>query len=133
MGTILPYVGDIKDIPKKWSLCDGTNGTPDLTGRFLEGVTSNPKKFKDAGLPNIKGYFISKTGGGAIYCDSKYANYAADSLDSGFAVYWTYFDASIGTYNSTGVQIPQFDSPYGKADTVQPKSYTVLYIMKIKK
>ena len=36
VGTILPYVGELADIPRGWALCDGSNGTPDLTGRFLE-------------------------------------------------------------------------------------------------
>ena len=55
MGTILPYVGDLADIPKGWALCDGSNGTPDLTGQFLEGTTTKANIFVEAGLPNITG------------------------------------------------------------------------------
>lgn len=32
-GTIVMWSGDIA--PNGWSLCDGTNGTPDLRGRFI--------------------------------------------------------------------------------------------------
>ena len=55
IGTILPYVGNLANIPSGWHLCDGSNGTPNLSGRFLEGVTSGVKQWHDAGLPNITG------------------------------------------------------------------------------
>lgn len=35
VGIILPYVGDLEDIPNGWYLCDGTNGTPDMRDRFI--------------------------------------------------------------------------------------------------
>lgn len=34
-GVISMWSGAIDDIPVGWSLCDGTNGTPDLTDRFV--------------------------------------------------------------------------------------------------
>lgn len=37
VGFIQDYYGAIEDIPTGWSLCDGTNGTPDLRGRFIVG------------------------------------------------------------------------------------------------
>lgn len=43
-GSIVPegfigmYSGSINDIPDGWSLCDGTNGTPDLRNRFVTGA-----------------------------------------------------------------------------------------------
>ena len=63
VGTIIPYAGDLSKIPYGWHLCDGTNGTPDLSGRFLEGTTTAPKTFKDAGLPNITGSFAAYDNG----------------------------------------------------------------------
>ena len=35
---IIPYYGEIEDIPQGWLLCDGTNGTPDLRGKVLIGT-----------------------------------------------------------------------------------------------
>lgn len=55
IGTILVYAGDLDKLPSGWYLCDGTNGTPDLRGRFLEGVTTDAGNFIEAGLPNITG------------------------------------------------------------------------------
>src|SRR5690606_15095281 len=46
-GRILPpgtnpqlYSGSIANIPTGWQLCDGTNGTPDLRGKFIVGYNS---------------------------------------------------------------------------------------------
>lgn len=37
-GVITMWSGSINDIPDGWSLCDGTDGTPDLTDRFVVGA-----------------------------------------------------------------------------------------------
>ena len=34
-GVILLWSGSIASIPSGWTLCDGTNGTPDLRNRFV--------------------------------------------------------------------------------------------------
>lgn len=34
----IPYFGDTNNIPAGWVLCDGTNGTPDLRGKFILGA-----------------------------------------------------------------------------------------------
>jgi microcystin-dependent protein len=38
IGSIIMWGGLIDDIPQGWQLCDGTNGTPDLTDRFIVGA-----------------------------------------------------------------------------------------------
>lgn len=38
VGAILPYYGDLTDLPENWHECDGTNGTPDLRGRTVIGA-----------------------------------------------------------------------------------------------
>jgi hypothetical protein len=37
-GGIIMWSGSIGSIPSGWSLCDGTNGTPDLRDRFVVGA-----------------------------------------------------------------------------------------------
>ena len=39
-GMILMWSGSVTEIPRGWALCDGTNGTPDLRGRFVLGTSS---------------------------------------------------------------------------------------------
>ena len=37
VGIISMWAGVVEDIPAGWFICDGTNGTPDLIGRFIVG------------------------------------------------------------------------------------------------
>lgn len=43
-GIVVMWSGTVNNIPTGWALCDGTNGTPDLRGRFVLGTggTYNP-------------------------------------------------------------------------------------------
>ena len=38
-GVILPWYAKSGPMPAGWAVCDGSNGTPDLRGRFLRGVS----------------------------------------------------------------------------------------------
>lgn len=43
VGGIMMWSGAIGSIPTGWALCDGTNGTPNLSGRFIVGYdAANP-------------------------------------------------------------------------------------------
>lgn len=37
-GIITMWSGDITNVPDGWTLCDGTDGTPDLRNRFIAGA-----------------------------------------------------------------------------------------------
>ena len=45
-GMIVMWSGSLTVVPTGWALCDGQNGTPDLTGKFIIGI--NPTDGKDA-------------------------------------------------------------------------------------
>ena len=38
---IVMWSGTLETIPRGWALCDGTNGTPDLTDRFILGAEAS--------------------------------------------------------------------------------------------
>lgn len=40
-GVIVMWSGAVDAVPDSWALCDGTNGTPDLRGRFALGAGSS--------------------------------------------------------------------------------------------
>lgn len=135
VGTILAYNGELKDIPKKWALCDGNNGTPNLTGRFLQGWgsdgynTFSAGEFLSPGLPNITGSFWGHCLGfgtqiytkGSFYFGGTTINREAEGNSWNHPVPIFSFDAS----RSSPI--------YSASKTVQPRSYVIYYIIKIKK
>ena len=132
VGTILPYVGDLKDIPKKWALCDGTKGTPDLRdGRFLEG-SFTPKTKHEAGLPNIKGaFFVALQSGGTTWVDVINGSVRSRAVSTS---HWIDNNAGYVANYTFDINASRSSSIYSDSvSTVQPKSYTVFYIMKVKK
>ena len=158
VGTIIPYAGNLSKIPYGWHVCDGTNGTPDLSERFLEGTTSTPKTFKDAGLPNITGSFAAYDNGnwlgvgfgeimnwGAIRSRNQFFA-SLDNVFGGFTegnghtkdevVNWakslSKYGYEVEAENWMDVNASWSSPVYGNSDTVQPKSYTVYYIMRVK-
>lgn len=40
IGGIIMYSGEFAAIPSNWHLCDGTDGTPDLTEKFILGTNT---------------------------------------------------------------------------------------------
>jgi len=121
IGTILPYIGDLADIPKGWHLCDGSDGTPNLLdNRFLEG-SNTIGIFKNPGLPNITGSILIFHNGadGAFY-----PNYISG---------WTPSTSNMGHNMAIySLDASKSSSIYGNSTTVQPRSYTVYYIIKMK-
>lgn len=57
-GIIVAWSGDYSKIPDGWALCDGSNTTPDLRGRFILGA--NPNSFRNT---NFMVNEIGNTGG----------------------------------------------------------------------
>ncbi|MEQ8195461.1 MAG: hypothetical protein RIB59_13325, partial [Rhodospirillales bacterium] len=60
VGLIVGYEGMIASIPKGWALCDGTNGTPDLTDHMVIGVDGSTYNLNDTGGSSTQ--VISPTG-----------------------------------------------------------------------
>jgi hypothetical protein len=51
-GVIVPWWGDGSAPPEGWAICDGSDGTPDLRGRFIRGADGAgvvPHTFGDGG------------------------------------------------------------------------------------
>lgn len=52
-GMILMWAGSIGSIPSGWYLCDGTNGTPNLTDRFVIGAGSSYSVGSTGGVGSV--------------------------------------------------------------------------------
>jgi len=132
VGTILAYTGSLADIPTGWHLCDGTEGTPNLLdGRFLEG-NATIGIFREPGLPNLYGnYCTSAFDDSSNY--TKFANgvFTSEGWHIG-SVFVAQPRATIVAAGGVTFDASLYNPIYGASNTVQPKAYTVLFIMKIK-
>lgn len=66
-GVILMWHGTIANIPTGWRICDGGGGTPNLLGRFVEGVATA------ATNPGASGGATNKATAGHVHTTSNLA------------------------------------------------------------
>jgi hypothetical protein len=52
-GLVVAYNGDLNDLPVNWVLCNGNNGTPDLTDKFIMGIDEDSKLNETGGAEEI--------------------------------------------------------------------------------
>ena len=134
VGAIIPYTGDLSNVPEDWALCDGKNGTPDLNNIFLKGTNkqseigetggNNQFVIQQANLPSATFDINSPTQmvlGTYMY-----------PLSSGTIIRYCDYNTSLSLRMhdlSTYIHIPDWKSvPF----PVAPKHQTTAYIMKIK-
>ncbi|MBP9153085.1 MAG: tail fiber protein [Flavobacteriales bacterium] len=68
-GGIIMWSGTIASIPAGWSLCDGSNGTPDLTDKFILSVASSAENPGTAPVPN---FFVDVEPGATVNPDRRF-------------------------------------------------------------
>lgn len=49
VGTVIMWSGSIANIPEGWVLCNGSNGTPPLSGKFVVGYDSSDPSYNAIG------------------------------------------------------------------------------------
>ena len=115
-GVITMWSGAIAEIPAGWKLCDGTDGTPDLTDRFVAGAGGQ--------------YNVGDTGGEDEHTlteaemPSHTHDYDTETVTtSGTAEGWTGTSAA----STRSVQPAGGDEPHEN----RPPYYALAYIMKI--
>lgn len=122
-GMIMLYQGSTA--PEGWALCDGSNGTPDLRGKFVLGFNSSSD--------NVLYRTIGGSGGSET---TTVKITSADQLaphthfyNSGFGGCGCKSDSGIGNdrreSESTGKSVPITGIP------IMPPFYTLAYIMKL--
>jgi len=115
-GIIIAWNAKSGAIPTGWAVCDGTNGTPDLRGRYLLGVAT----FADVGQKPGQATHTHGVSGGTS---------SARNNSDGWG-----FDAGADRNRSPSVtgldHTHSFTAVTGEA-TNTPPSYTVLYLMKL--
>jgi len=122
-GVISMWSGSISDIPDGWTLCDGTDGAPDLTNRFVVGAgdeysvddTGGEKEVQlteDEMPEHSHGYHDSGSGNSSARNSSAITSSGGHSGDS-----WS--NSNIG------------DAGGGESHENRPPYYALAYIMKL--
>jgi hypothetical protein len=101
-GCILLWSGSIISIPSGWYLCDGTNGTPNLTDKFLVGAGSAYNVADIGGSANAVVVSHTHTANSVVTDPSHNHNSNSVGLDN-VSINW------VGTggldYNTSGTQL----------------------------
>lgn len=68
-GGIILWSGTIASIPAGWALCNGANGTPDLTDKFIISVASSAENPGTAPVPS---FFVDVEAGATVAPDRRF-------------------------------------------------------------
>lgn len=125
-GVIFAWYSQSGPFPLGWAVCDGTNSTPDLRGRFLKGVTD----MADVGVSDGN---ISHHHSVSGRVDGRTNN----SRDASDAWGWDHDDSSrrtspqaTGLDHHHGVHL-DLNSGHAAAENHEPPYVTMLFIMKL--
>jgi len=115
-GTIVIWSGTVASIPSGWTLCDGTNGTPDLRDRFIVGAG--------------KDYSVGVTGGEAMHILTTAEMPSHIHNMEGFNI-GSRWGAEHPTIMPGGTGIPTGSAGGGQAHENRPPYYALCFIMRI--
>merc|ERR1719334_24011 len=87
---------DCANIPDGWTLCDGSNGTPDLQGRFVVGGGTSTFNYGDIGGASAHSHTISTSVSGSVESTTLAHDHEIDTSVSG----------SVGNTALTTAQLP---------------------------
>ena len=140
-GTIVMWSGSLAEIPDGWALCDGTNGTPDLTDRFILSVSasedpgetggSHTKTLSVSNLPSHTHSFTTDSAGahdhslyisGSAPAHPTGAKMEANGDDYGGHIGSAGAHTHSGTTDATGS---------GSSFDIRPKYYKLAFIMRL--
>jgi microcystin-dependent protein len=130
-------------IPTGWALCDGTNGTPDLRGRFIVGYNPTDPDYAYPGNRSTGGFAPGNTGGEKQHTLTlneipSHRHNISQTSAAGAYVLYDGNAASGGEGNharTTATPYPMnFNTDFqggGQPHENRPPYYTLAYIMKL--
>ena len=122
-GMIMIWSGDSSNVPDGWVLCDGTNGTPDLSDKFVLGA-GNTHSVGDTGGSDSVSLTVDEI-------PSHNHNLSYDVITGQSGGTTTIANSSwFGSYNAVVINSTE-DTGGGQAHNNMPPYYTLCYIMKV--
>ena len=151
VGSIIPWYGQIADIPNGFAFCNGSNGTPDLRNRFIVGAGSTYSLSATGGADSVTlsashmpshyhyhGYNYSSNGGMwprlATAIQPNYPSGAiATKWNGSGGGNWNGWDSGGSTYLLSNLitSLPYDNSGGTSSHENRPPYYALYYIMKI--
>lgn len=119
-GIITIWSGSANNIPIGWALCDGQNGTPDLSGKFVMGVSeTHPEN-------SVGGAETATLSVGNLPAHSHTVNGVTVTDNGKGGSLFVGGEAEISTGETTTT-----DTGEGDTFSILPPYYALAYIMKI--
>jgi hypothetical protein len=109
VGGIIMWSGAIVNIPAKYALCDGSNGTPDLRNRFIAGAGA--------------GYAVGATGGSADAVVVSH-NHTGVTAENGQHNHSTSFDG-VGAYAYANSGAFELQAPGGNFNRLRTGEWSI--------
>lgn len=120
-GVIVMWSGTVNNIPDGWALCNGSNGTPDLRGRFVLGAGGSYSVSTKGGAEVVTLTEAQMPTHGHIYSTFQTSAKTTTSTSSS-AVYFANSNTS-----SNGTATAGSSQPHEN----MPPYYALCYIMKL--
>ncbi len=139
IGTIIMF-NSIQNIPDGWHICDGTNGTPNLIGKFIKAGTlleTNETDLDQNNYLTINQENLPDHSHGSLFSEQEFLTSAYLTKGSS-EVSGTFYSATEGTkikvqtsYDTLNINNSKvtFDNTPIK---VEPNAYSLIFIMKYK-
>jgi hypothetical protein len=134
-GLIVMWSGSKDNIPEGWSLCDNSNGTPDLRDRFIVGAGSNNYPSGDKGGNDSVTLTVNQLPSHSHSVNDPGHTHTLVVLNKDRGGYydggsWDNFDVTKTTSkDKTGISLGYTGG--GESIDIRPKYYALCYIMKL--
>lgn len=143
-GLIIMWAGALADVPDGWALCDGANGTPDFTGKFIKATPDNTTLVGGTGGADsytlTESQLAQHTHGGTTDTTGSHTHsvkYPTSTKEYISGDYLREYVSDVGTFyesttNGDHSHVPTIDGVGGGASISNlPKHYELAFLMKL--
>ena len=123
---MVSWYGDKANVPSGWTICDGTNGTPDLRDRFIVGA-GNSYSLKATGGANTVSLTADQNG---PHSHSGTTSSSQQTVVPGSDLLGTHSN-NMGKWGTVNITLTTGSSGKGAAHENRPPYYALYFIMKL--